>query len=1392
MRVLCAVDGECVFGCSRRRAGTVAATPAARILGASEALETAARYERLGADARLLREAVRGNKHEMLVAFGNMMRLAGPYSLGTRRGGGAQVRQLREQLRQLQAEKELYLQQIHYTEEQRALLQSKLNELEKSARASAASASGASAVSVSASGASARAIGAPSTPNASVASAGAIGAASAPNASASVAIAAGAAQTASAIASAAVTQIPEMEEMTKELIRVRQLVTNLEKTEKSLQATIAELRKNSGDSQSTTGTQQPAVEQKKTKRQDELRHLARSLAYYYSRVAPPLDRFDDTTRKHFPAAGFALSSWLCSFASEGSSWRVKWNDIKKAFNLKIGMKSSNMPAANAAAAGTTSAFTVTETNTASQHDKHDACRLCRLYRYIALTLFRTGSQMFFRLFIAGVQITDKNGKKITEALVQDLQEKNQNDLNQALTELENANIVSFVKRISNDKFAYTKTQADYKYTGAEPTYDFRVLASELEYASLFWNLGCFKAYFRESESKRASDKFDDALESMTGYARRERLENAVVERKAFTRHTIEPSDNPLFSKIKLVEYAFWLASLAWKLGSQAFKFSRVRTVATQAVLIQSEEGAEAYGSVAQMLLGNEKECSFMLSSLCQITSECSDDVKARVTSALSALDNSEEHSSILIFVIDYWEWSQDDASFAQFLRDIHSAVTATGIVHADATSPLVSTDNDNEDLACLVPVVCAMVRILLKPRGRQDIRTALTQRQESQAQAFGGTGCLFELNAIKSMATQPDTGRQASLKSFLGKTEFQLIGPKCTMDVRRNMVQAIIAATSTPEWCDVRSWLTNMQDSAQCASTIAVMLYADVNNLTSTAVCTSHCCCVYNACESYASLATATACVMIDDITSLLHCTQCTSCADALAANAGNERQWSQSSTCEALLKIRSQGALTLSQEAQNKACASERTFHIVSRKLSSLAVLLRTIIDTELTTATTSTTSTHTTESALSIACKAALVVINIAISPLNKPLVGRSFSVILQDYKSELTHPPQSSVVATPGAPLLPPAFGAGPPPPPPGPGKGVLLPPAGKKPIVSETKLELFRDELKYAFVDTLESAEDNTNTVTLLQSYIKSIGSPTAPLLATLPTHTTKGVATNTTVPALLALTTTGSVPSNVPSTSRAPPTPERLLADFVASLSSQSPQFSLVRAVWLLGNIKDCLQVKTDMTVHKKGFVQASQFVQPTEANHRDFCFNVADLFLRIPREHQVQDRLGRLLDMLHGVSDIDRQLANSDLNRTMVMSEVRALILGISNLEQTAHTVEVKERLSTLTTKLNELHSQWADFLQDVTSETSDALRAYFSTKEDARGGDSLESARRHFQQCAGESNNKLCIKLRELNQEIDATCTKENCAEDIKEASRKLKALLRADSGFGRLSGFV
>ena len=132
MRVLCAVDGECVFGCSRRRERTVAATVGARILSAGEALETAARYERLGADARSLREAVRDKKHEMLVAFGDIGRMGG--LSGLRMRGGAQVRrllgELRQELRQLQAEKELYIARIVEAEQRRESAESKLRQIE--------------------------------------------------------------------------------------------------------------------------------------------------------------------------------------------------------------------------------------------------------------------------------------------------------------------------------------------------------------------------------------------------------------------------------------------------------------------------------------------------------------------------------------------------------------------------------------------------------------------------------------------------------------------------------------------------------------------------------------------------------------------------------------------------------------------------------------------------------------------------------------------------------------------------------------------------------------------------------------------------------------------------------------------------------------------------------------------------------------------------------------------------------------------------------------------------------------------------------------------------------------------------------------------------------------
>jgi hypothetical protein len=1441
MRVLCAVDGECVFGCSRRRERTVAATVGARILSAGEALETAARYERLGADARSLREAVRDKKHEMLVAFGDIGRMGG--LSGLRMRGGAQVRrlvgELRRKLEQLEAEKELYKARIVEAEQRRESAESKLRHIEdvraRGASAASASASGASASVASAKAANASGVTAPlevrMCTETETLKAQLLGTQSELHAKHNELRAlearvrdlehggaiAGSAGGTTSVDAASMPADRRLDEQNRELVQLRRTIIELEGREKKrkqeaaarVQAPSSLLTqpKSEGRESGAVGSEADAAVSNVESNEPpppaimshaDLSRLIQSVKFYYTRAAPPAESFITTYESNFQSIKGAVSKMLLrSRAAPSSKWRVSWSMIAKPIkNLKVSDSKGDSnkgkeETAEKEAGPVAASFTVTEICEA-QHDRSSECRLCRFYRHIALALFRSGSRIFFRLLVAGAKIEGRS--RLKQELDASPLNKEVGLLSVALNEMDdNANIPALKATLEAPKvglYRVSEVPDKYKYTSNATTYSFTLIASELQHASYFWPISYFTNYFRPVLNVSApAAPFEDALQCMTNYKRSSKLGDASIYSKAFNRNIdweafnrniehLSPEKKAeklaecesLFRRIELVEYAFWLSSLAWKSSSRNFGYIRARAVTSQAVMRKKDgEGSDAYAMVARTLLQNPLEKNNMLTTMCDEIRSSSNDQKM-IEAAFSAFARSES-DSVLSFVLDYWEWSQDDKEFSAFLYDIHSVVTTKGVVHTIQNA--VAADED-DDIVCLVPVVCTMVRLSLHPESRQAMQDALVRRTAppQPLAAFGVNRiCPFRDGYDESVASRGD-----SLDKLV--KDARTLAAPCKEEDRHLMARLMQQILEPPTWCDVHAWLRRMMHSAQHISTMAAILYADVHNLRTEAVCTSHCCCIYNACNAYARIATTIACEMIDDVTSLLHCTQCSNCAQLLQDNENGEREWRKNCKCTDLVTIQKMGSLKLSVEASTNACALERTFHIVSRRLSALSVLLRAIVDRQEHVAT-----------PLGIAGKAALCAISISFSPAGA--ASRAYSATLRDYGKEFTDTAPKKTETkkeTQPAPANTPTGQAAPPPPPP--------PPPAKSP----QGMNLFRDQHTFAFVDTLENANDTTpdkDTSMLLKSYVDDLkrllpadtaeNTTPADLDSTvhnLITHRGNSVtdsATRKAVDVLLRLTTTDSDLNE-----RTPPEPRTLLRGAVAALTTKSKSISLVRAVWVFGTLKKCPQIAIET-----GNVIEALFAQASVLQSGPKIFNAAELFMLIPEEKGVMRIMYDLHENLRSVHEIDPALSGVT-SETWIVAETKiaSFVAGIATLP-----------LKDVSDILDTLRTTWATYAQEETDEKNKALNAYFSTKTKGETDvlKSLTDTRRLFGKCANADNkDDICIKIRQLYAEIDNACRYAQCDAHLLEVAHKLKDLFQAASAgqaasaFGRSSHFV
>ena len=1424
MRVLCAVEGECVFGCSRRRAGVVAATPNARVLDARSALETAARYEDLGADARALREAVARRKHEMIVSFGAIL---GPASALARGGVGnarrctLELRKAQTENKRLESELDVAIKMIaarpheprvvHAGSERSASASSKASVSTSKTSMSGASASASSASSMSASSG-AGAISASST-SASASAISTSGARENAGGSSAIMSTSGAASEVSsgiitamsgaAAAGSADTSQLEKQRLAAELTHTKEEAVRLRGEVSTLKA---QLNAKSGGGVSKSSAEAAAEQQTDTKTstaattktpaisKSELRERIKALVHYYDRAVPPIHPFKQIYRTALlhNASRFLMSIRLLKSRSAYTSWSVTWQNFAVVLNVQVGGRRPGN--ATNASIQTASIPTVAVSDVDTKHENVGACRLCRLYRYIALTLFQAGSLPFYRLRVAGFKVSGPDGVDFTT----EIDKSTMSAVNtMMLNFLENKSVLQCAEDIrptkadDNPKLSLPSiAQFEYEAFTASP----ETVSSEF---MPFLALAMFRTpnYDEHDDSHKS---FLTAHLLMAGCAPRA-LTPTTVTLKAFTAAE-DTAKTDIQIRIATTESAFWLASLAWKRDKNALRLFRGRIIYLQQDLRDESEKVNqkggSYAVICEKLLNDEHECKIIQQALLAV---CSED--AIITHALTILHSIETDPSVLDVVREYWEYSEDDTALACFLSDIHAATkydTKMTTNHALIATNVVF---DDRDLMCYVPVICATVRLMRKITGdiTKELRAKLLIKRTDVAKlviertihkwkrtlacnqpAFGAPSTqqdnrlcgIFDITVMRQLL-EADVTTTIDVKGDLKPLDIQS---------RKSAATLLKQTMRTPEWCDIPLWLLTMRESEKAISTIATALYVDVDICSPhfrKHVCSSYSCCISSACSSYASLSTETSCTMIDDVITVLHCTQCVQCLNAMHDITADRREWLKTATCNELRSALSHLPL---QRALADKCDAERAFCTVSHRLSSLATLLRKIINERAT----------KDESCFSIACKVALCAINTAFSQRDKPLASRSYSAVLRDYGQTPPAPAPSGAGFGMQTTALPPPMRFGVPPPP---------PPKDMPPLPNKKKnvdgLGLFAD----AFLQT-PSTQDST----LLKSYLTLIGSEnTKKLFAATASPAVEGSAgmMQYAVPILLHLAATDTYFDRKSEEFDA----MGILQKFRET--DRNGNISLVRAAWLFGCEQRTYQIKTDGKAEIK--TKGPELRLPDLQNHAQFAFNAAELFL-----HLTQSAQKDLEDMcvLHAtVSDgkIDELL---EIDSYKALATLYDLTRFLSQLKSGAYNENTKGKLDALLQNVTQNTARWEryiDALQIDKENSSSVFRAYLTDRpnpaasvdevpnpaasvdeEVPNPAASVDEVRRIFRCNDPDNKSKVCSNLIELVEEIERTCAHYGCAQEDDDLTTMLSKLraLTADAtphAFGR-----
>jgi hypothetical protein len=1240
MRVIYASERECVFGCSARHASRVASMPHARVLGAREAADLAARLEadgRLAVRADLPTHAMLVHVREPATEFGSRGILRASGSL--RGAGGARApRSLAECRRTLRAERKKADGAVA-----RAVAAEAKSGLRHEERKQATAAR-ASSVAVSA----------PVTTPPARATPPSVPSTQSPTA------------TADALDQVGLSNSRRALDLTTRKLsdaeaKVRLLEERLAQ-QKGAVATLARSAKAPGggaadaDGEPDAGTDSAAGSvvrsaEKPLRGVEELSELARSLKFFATRIAPPPTTFEETL--------------VSEFLSKCKKDLLRAKILSAIATIPTNVFGSFAKPKEEKAAKTT-AVPVELVDDAS---RVAACRLCTLYAHITLSAYKCGCLPLYRLYVAGydlrriaredlntgtgINMTDL-GKELSAAFV-GLKENGSKNLVARMIQKYPEKIVR--ERSSQLRYDYVAGSKGARCPCIAPGSSIHsaLRAIHTHQKAAAGECSGHDAGLLSAARASSAVLFDltTVKKSLNDDANALKLIGILTDKSNHTItmetvHTAEDhrKQDPFQCEVSVLEYAFWIASLSWNRNAKSVLEVRNRLFHTF-----SPESLPEYSLISKHLLHDPNARRGIVDALrVEVDGALTASPDAART-AISTLKQAGGQSGLLRFAIAYWEEARDDASFAQFIRDIHASITSSGIEHKGDTA---ASSDENKDNAYMIPLVCSMAHLLLSHATEIELG-------ESQGASFGEPtphGCPFE--------AMTEGGECAEEHPTLTNVE------ALSLPQRQKLAVCLANATKTPSFCDIHSWLSNMPKASSLISNIAACLYSDVDILSplypKRAACSSPSCCIRAACSGYATRTRRAACTMIEDMIIRLHSFQCDTCHESAVKLA-----WPTSVPCEVLAKyVPKDNYITNTTDAHDTFCA-------VSVRLSNLASLLRAVIS-------------EGSNDTLAFACKVALCAINIAASPPRSVAAARTRTVKLSlaagsvpDASRAGGNVPPEAKAPPPGA-TVSPLPGGGPRPPPPPPPPKPPPPPAKSALGTTSGNLVLF------------EGAFDGEEDSTIIASYLQDIRSGRHSIDAKVKEIEEGPKAV---VESLLHFGLTRESLSNSDTA-----TWDKKLESLLKTAADNGAQLVLNGAMWIPGAAHIKCFLLTENLVTESVTYAPMRAIETTRLNvAHAFMLLPIKLPGRIDRGADIASFLNRAAAMYQKVLSIDELLRDETERRT----HTGAIDGHLEEINNTLTWMQGAQKLPEIESVKAAFSAMWAQWMEVITVETKAA-----------------------------------------------------------------------------------